>query len=222
MHHSDTTGDRRRTETRIYSEPLSNDFEIGGEISSRRFARSRQMRDCLRSELLYSDKRPRDLLFNAVEDILQHGNPGPMMLSRLTREAASRARLDAERAGFDFQHWDTAAKAVLNAMLMAGVLQSADGTLILPGVAAHATVVAALRPDYRDATEAFLLEFLIRRLGDVSTRDHTALAHALFRQFDPTVLIEDLEDRVVILMARLAGRIELRNEVYRAHDVPPA
>ena len=26
----------------------------------------------------------------------------------------------------------------------------------------------------------FLLEFLIRRLGNVTTRDHTALAHALF------------------------------------------
>ena len=45
-------------------------------------------------------------------------------------------------------------------------------------------------------TEAYLIEFLIAKLGDISIRDHKALAHALFRQFDPSVSMEDLEDRV--------------------------
>ena len=54
-----------------------------------------------------------------------------------------------------------------------------------------------------------LVEFLILTLGDVTTHDHTALAHALFRQFDPSVSMEDLEDRVVMLLARLADRIAI-------------
>ena len=54
-----------------------------------------------------------------------------------------------------------------------------------------------------------MIEFLIEKLGDVSTRDHKALAHALFRQFDPSISMEDFEDRVVILLATLADRLVL-------------
>ena len=82
------------------------------------------------------------------------------------------------------------------------------------GITAQATPVAALKPRYQDISEAFLLRFLIDRLGDVTTRDHTALAHVLFRQFDRGVPLEDLEDRVVILLAQLADDVELRDEVY--------
>ena len=55
---------------------------------------------------------------------------------------------------------------------------------------------------------------LIDWLGNVTTRDHKALAHALFRQFDPGVPLYDLEDRVVILLARLADEVELAGERY--------
>ncbi len=57
-----------------------------------------------------------------------------------------------------------------------------------------------------------MLEFLIRTLGDVTTRDHRALAHALFRQFDRSIPMEDFEDRVAILLATLAGRVTLRDD----------
>jgi hypothetical protein len=190
------------------------------EADSRRFGRSRQMRECLKGELLYSEKRPRDMLFTAIEQIVGERRHDPMILSRLTRESSTRARAAAEGAGFEFRHWDTAAKAVVNAMLRAGTLLSSDGAAIQPGIAAHATGVADLRSDYQDRTEAFLLECLIERLGDVTTRDHTALAHALFRQFDPGVPMEDLEDRVVILAAQLADRIDLRNDTYCVREVP--
>jgi hypothetical protein len=86
--------------------------------------------------------------------------------------------------------------------------------VIPPGVEALATPAASLRDGYRDLTESFLLEFLIGRLGDVTVRDHTALAHALFRQFDRNVSMEDQEDRVAILLATLSHRIELRGQTY--------
>jgi hypothetical protein len=176
------------------------------------------MGDCLRRELLYSEKRPRDILFREIERLVAETGE-PMILSRLTREAAARARQQAEAAGFEFALWETASKAVAKAMLCAGVLVAADGRSIAPGIAAPATPVAALKDSYRDLTEAFLLRFLIDRLGDVTTRDHTALAHALFRQFDRGVPLEDLEDRVVILLAQLADHVELRGEVYAARPM---
>jgi hypothetical protein len=181
-----------------------------------RFARSRQMADRLRRERLYSEKRPRDLLFQAIEEILteQQHTGERRMLSRLTREAATRARDRASRLGCLFTRWDMASSAVVNAMLRAGAFLAADGHPISAGIEAWATHVARVVDRYRDVTEAFLLEVLIRRLQDVTTRDHLALAHVLFRQFDRGVPIEDLEDRVVILLARLADRVELREETY--------
>jgi hypothetical protein len=179
------------------------------------------MADCLRSDLLYSEKRPRDLLFRVIEQIVAEHSGEPVILSRLTRDAATRARDLAQATGFAFGHWETASKAVVKAMLCAGVLLTTDGSAIVPGITAQATPVSGLRHTYVDITEAFLLEVLIRRLGDVTTRDHTALAHALFRQFDPGVPLEELEDRVVILVAQLADRVELRGELYCSREPVP-
>jgi len=196
--------------------------EPRGRDAASRFGRSRQMADCLRSDLLYSEKRPRDLLFRVIAEIVAEHSGDPVIVSRVTREAAARAQQLAQAAGFVFGHWETASKAVVKAMLCAGVLLATDGSAILPGITAQATPVAGLRHSCVDITEAFLLEVLIRRLGDVTTRDHTALAHALFRQFDPGVPLEELEDRVVILVAQLADRVELRGELYCAREVTPA
>ena len=76
-------------------------------------------------------------------------------------------------------------------------------------IALPAMEVTALAPDFIDRTEAYLLGVVIQKLGDVTSRDHTALAHALFRQFDRTVAMEELEDRVAILLAGMTDRIGL-------------
>jgi hypothetical protein len=187
-----------------------------------RFSRSSQMVHCLRSEHLYSEKRARDLLFTAIEGVLSDRSDTALIVARLTREATSRARLDAEHGGFDFSNWTMAGRAVTNALLSSGSLLNPDGCPIAPGVAANAAVLGRLRADFRDHSEAYLLEFLLRRLGDVTLRDHTALAHALFRQFDPSIPMHDFEDRVAILAARLAGRIGLDGERYVVHDLDGA
>jgi hypothetical protein len=174
---------------------------------------------CLRNRFLYSEKRARDMVFRAIEDILEQNGTGAryLIVSRLTREAANNARREAERSGFEFSNWDTACRAVINAMLAAGVLLTENGAGIPAGIAALGTRSSGLKDGYRDLTEAYLLEFLIRTLGDVSTRDHKALAHALFRQFDRSIPMEDFEDRVAILLAMLDGRVTLReNGTYAA------
>jgi hypothetical protein len=182
----------------------------GTQPGFRKPGRSGQMVNCLRESFLYSEKRARDLLFDAIEQTLcLNRHEEPMILSRLTRRAAWAAQAVAQQTGYAFGNWDPASKAVLNAMLGAGVLLTPEGKAIRADVTAQATPVSGLKDGYRDLTEAYLVEFLIRKLGDVSTRDHKALAHALFRQFDPTISMEDLEDRVVLLLASLSDRIVL-------------
>jgi hypothetical protein len=169
------------------------------------------MVDCLREHFIYSEKRARDFLFAAVESLLETAAEPPI-LSRLTRSASVRARQDAAASGFEFSNWDTASNAVIQAMLNAEVLLTHGDSTVPLGVAAQATPVVGLKQDYRDLTEAYLVEFLIRKLGDVTTRDHRAVAHALFRQFDPGISMDYFEDRVAMLMATLADRVTL-NEV---------
>ena len=183
-----------------------------------KFSRSAQMVDCLRRDVLYTEKRVRDRLFVALELALAE-SPTPLILSRLTRDAANYARRQAQRDAFEFSNWEIAARAVSNAMLAARTFLAQNGTALEPGLRAQATVVASLKEGYRDLTETFLLEFLIGRLGDIGTRDHVALAHALFRQFDARVPLADLEDRVVLLLASLHDRISLReNGIYSLLD----
>ncbi|RPJ66144.1 MAG: hypothetical protein EHM24_21535 [Acidobacteria bacterium] len=192
----------------------NTDEVLRGQSRSPRFARSGQMVACLRQELLYSEKRARDILFAAIAQLIGSTPDGSLMVARLTREAATRAREEAERAGYEFANWDNAAKAVVKALLSSESLLDPAGQPIRFDVSAHASLVGSLREDYQDRAEAFLLEFLLRRLGDVTVRDHTALAHALFRQFDRSVPMDDLEDRVVILLARIADRIALNGDTY--------
>jgi hypothetical protein len=170
----------------------------------------------MREALLYSEKRPRDLLFDIVERIVTTPRADELMVVTLTREAATQAAGEARSAGIEFANWTTAAMAVVRAMLGSESLLDERGRPIPTGVTANAARVGGLVRDFRDRTEAFLLEFLLQRLGDVRLRDHTALAHALFRQFDRRIPVHTLEERVAILVARLADRVTLEGDRYVA------
>src|ERR1044072_6457021 len=121
---------------------------------------------CLCQEFLYSEKRPRDWLFRAMEEVILDSDQeaGPLIVAKLSRDAGQRARLSAASSNLELSHWQTASKAVINAMLAAGVLLSNGEKEITPGITAQATEVVALKPDYTEATEMYLLEFLIRRM----------------------------------------------------------
>jgi hypothetical protein len=176
-----------------------------------RFSRSAQMIERLRRESLYAEKRVRDRVFAALETALAK-SPTPPLLSRLVRDAANQARREANRDAFASSNWEIAARAVGSAMLGARAFLTENGAPLEPGVRAQATTVGGLQPDFRDRTEAFLLEFLIARLGNISTRDHVALGLALFRQLDVRVPLADLENRIATLLASLHGRITLRDD----------
>lgn len=190
--------------------------------ASPRFARSRQMVSCLRNQLLYSEKRARDVLFRVIHGLLVERPDGGLMVTRLTREAARVAKQVSEQTGYEFSNWTAAASAVVKALLCSGSLLSSAGEPIAFGVSAHAAPAGSLRDDYEDRTEASLLEVLLLRLGDVTPRDHTALAHALFRQFDRNIPRENLEDRVAILLARLADRVVMEGDTYVVRDAGSA
>ena len=193
---------------------------VEDQAEARGFARSREMAACLRRELLYSEKRSRDTLFQVIEAILteQEQTGEHRIVSQLTREAEARAQAQTP-ADADPVRWDVASKTVIKAMIGAGVLLRPDGRPVPAGITALATPVARVRDGFRDLTEAFLLEVLIERLDDVTVRDHRALAHVLFRRFDREVPIGDLEDRVVVLLARLADRVQLQGDRYVARTV---
>ncbi len=178
-----------------------------------RFVRSGQMIECLKAEWLYSEKRPRDFLFNAIETLVEQ--EAPRMVAQLSRGAAQVASERAAERGFEFSNWEGTTRAAVNTLLSAGELRSPDGDVIAFDISSQAAIVGGLGPDFKDAAEAFLLEFLIDRLGDVTSGDHRSLAHALFRQFDVRVPLEELEDRVVILLARLSHRVVLENGIYK-------
>jgi hypothetical protein len=181
---------------------------------SPKITRSSQMIHCLRSNLLYSDKRMRDILFRAASHVvrLRTGSSDTVMLSRLTREMEVIGREWGTQDRIESNNWDMPAKAVVNTMIRAGVLFDRHGTPIPAGVGANASAIAGIADQFEDRCEAFLIEFLIRKLGNVTTRDHKALAYALFRRFDPSVLIEDLEDRAIVLISRLEGSVILADD----------
>lgn len=183
------------------------------------FSRSREMADCLRQERLYSEKRPRDAMFRTIDALIaeQRQTGEHRIVSRLTREAAECAGRIAGDVGP--VRWDITSRTVVKAMIGAEVLLTPEGRPVRPDITAQATPVAVVREEFEDLTEAFLLETLIQRL-DVTTRDHRALAHVLFRQFDRRVPLADLEDRVVMLLARLSDRVELQGDRYVARARP--
>ena len=70
------------------------------------------MADCLRRELLYSEKRPRDTVFRTIEQILaeQYRTGEHRTLLRLTRDAVASAAQDASPAPV---RWDVTGKTVV-------------------------------------------------------------------------------------------------------------
>ena len=139
---------------------------VEDRVEGRGFARSREMAACLRSELLYSEKRARDTLFLVIEEILadQERSGEQRIVSQVAREAAARAQAQMP-PGADPVRWDVASKTVIKAMIGAGALLRPDGRPVPAGITAQATPVAGLRNGFRDLTEAFLLEVVDRAPG---------------------------------------------------------
>src|SRR5262249_35608704 len=150
----------RRIFARLFGPSRATGVPIRSNREMRQLTRSGEMVNCLRESFLYSEKRARDILFRAIEGILTNASVRgvTLILSKLTREAAGRAQRDAQETDFTFSNWDTASKALLNAMLGARVLLTENGVEVSAGIGAQATPITGLKKDYQDLTEAYLLE----------------------------------------------------------------
>ena len=113
-----------------YTQHLAHEVtRVPGTVSSPRFARSRQMIECLQAEFLYTEKRARDILFREIEAIVSAASQ-PIPVARLIRSAAARASRRAARLNFEPPNWNIASRATIHAMLAAGVLLREDGSPI--------------------------------------------------------------------------------------------
>jgi hypothetical protein len=171
--------------------------------------RTVQMQACLKKRFVYSPKLIRDYIFAALpadggDDLSQH----PMTVSQLVREASGKAEQAAAADKVDYKFWPVAANSVLENLLAAGVLLDEKKDTIKPGPAARGTKVHGLKPDFVDACEAYLLEYLVQNLGDITwPRDRTAIAHALFKVGPSRKEVYELQERVDYLLVRLRDRV---------------
>jgi hypothetical protein len=168
-------------------------------------ARTAQMVQLLKDHSLYSPKDIRDYLFEGVRRAMPEGCKKPA--GQLLREAAAFAQERSSADGLSFQYWSAARNGVLQMMLLAGVLIDENGTRIRPGIQARGTTVASLQENFEEESEAFLLKFVINELKDVTQRDTTALAHALFKQPPSKATFDQLIDRVDEMFSRFGSRI---------------
>jgi hypothetical protein len=132
----------------------------------------------------------------------------PVTVSRLLRETSDEAQKKAAVESVVFDHWPTATTGILENLVAAGALLDEQKASIKPGPQARGTKVSELQGDFEEACEAYLLEYLISALGNVTwPRDRTAIAHALFKVGPSRKEVYELQERVDELLVRLRDRV---------------
>jgi hypothetical protein len=174
--------------------------------------RTDQMIQCLKQRRIYSPKTIRDYVFSALREATDQSSLIPLSASQLNRQVCSNAESKAKGDGVVYDYWYAASDALLEMMLGAGVLLDGEKRPIRPGLQARGTKVHNVAPNFEDCCEMFLLEHLIKTLGDVSLRDRTALAHALFKVDPKQKSIFDMQDRVDELLVKLQDRVSERSD----------
>lgn len=167
------------------------------------YNRSRAMRAPLLAAKIFNEKPTRDLLFKTVKPIIDRE---PLQLSKLRRvlsEESFAASGITERG-----KWDTQVYFFVRLLLFSGTLWGSNGP-ITHGAGSDGKEVVKLSPALEDDAEAYLVEYVLRELGNVTEFEHCPLAHAILRCFDGNVDIFDLKDRVTFLISRFADRLSL-------------
>jgi hypothetical protein len=170
--------------------------------------RTTQMQQCLKNRYIYSPKLIWNYIFSTLHSQSNKLCTNPVTVSQLLREARIKAEQVATSEGVKFDFWPSASDGVLENLVAAGALLDAQGTSIKPGPHARGTKVYGLQTDFEDCCEAYLLEYLITALGDVTwPRDRTAIAHALFKVGPSRKEVYELQERVDELLVRLRDRV---------------
>jgi len=180
----------------------SND-NTGSEAAPDPYKRSRDMRALLHRAKIFNEKPIRDLLFKEVKPIV---DDEPLQLSKFRRALAADSF---SISGFtDRGKWDTQVYFFVRLLLLSGTLLGSNGPLV-HGAGSDGLEVVKLSPTLQDDAEAYLVEHVIRELGNVTEFEHCPLAHAVFRCFSDDVDIFDLKDRVAFLISKFADRLSL-------------
>jgi hypothetical protein len=170
--------------------------------------RTVQMQECLKHRFVYSPKLIRDYIFAALRSRMGELPTKPVSVSQLLREAGTEAEKSAVSENVTFEHWPSALSGVLENLVAAGAFLDEKTKRIQPGPQARGTKVHEIVADFEDACEAYLLEYLISALGDVTwPTDRTAVAHALFKVGPSRKEVYELQERVDELLVRLQDRV---------------
>jgi hypothetical protein len=162
---------------------------------------------CLKDRYIYSPKDIRDLFFRAFNEISPSLATEPLKAGAIAVAALNKAKEMALVEGIEYTYWPAAADAILEMMLAAGALERADGTTLKPSAHARAEKVSVIAPDFENRCEMFLLEFLVGKLGNVTVRDRTSLAHALLKVSPKEKQVFELQERVDELLLLLRDRM---------------
>jgi hypothetical protein len=157
---------------------------------------------------IFCEKRERDILFEALKRILgESATP----ISKLRRELPRVAEEIAKDRGVSCNDFKRVVNLFLKLLLMADVLLGPSGEVVRRGVSAEAATVASLDDSALDRVEQYMLEQILKK-SDVKDREHWQLALAIFRQFDQSVEIDGMLDRVATLIAALGQRFILTDD----------
>jgi hypothetical protein len=176
------------------------------------YARSGELIKCLENRKIYCEKRVRDIFFQILEETTKQGNK--LTVARLQQEFVSQAgQISDSRLNLEPRKWDKAANYMVKLLLLSEVLHDDQSQAIKRSdPAAMSKPVHGVAEGFRDVAEAYLLLCLVKDLGNITEDDHRAIAHALFRQFDQSVPLIDLEERVALLFALLKDEISKDEE----------
>ncbi len=168
--------------------------------------RTEQIIECLKDEGIYAAKDIRDYIFKALHTKIENASPA-LSLAQLKRKTLVAAEEEAKSAGVSFKYWYVATESVFKLMLLAGVLGDENGLPIVLGARPRVIKVAKIAPDFICICELFLLQHVLNTLKDVTERDCTALAHALFKEAPSKTTRDQMLDRVDQLFEKLGDRL---------------
>ena len=184
-----------------------------GLAEPEKYPRSRQMRASVQKAKLFNEKPIRDLLFKTVTQIVTRER---LQLSALRRTLAEESFAHSDFS--DKMKWAAQVYFFCRLLVFSGTLQGSSGPLS-HGAAADGTEVQEISSTVEDDAEAYLIEHIIRDLGNVTEFEHCPLAHAILRQFDSTTDMGVLKDRVAFLISKISDRVTLDESGAYIHRV---
>ena len=153
------------------------------------YGRTAELRKRVTDLGIFCEKRDRDILTEALNEILGEGKP---QLSRLRRELPKRAnKIAKERGVCASTEFRRIANFFIKLLLLSEVLIGEDDKPIPRDVGCDAAIVARLAEKADLLTETYLLEQILKK-SDVEDHEHWQLAHVLFREFDTDSSIDEI------------------------------